>query len=174
MFFTRSLQEHPVAVAIQSRLQSLVSSTAAALGRSERSLTEALQVVKYSVGDFYALHRDNDHNNDAHDQNHALRRAATAIIYLTSTPSHSAGGHTCFPHASAILPRTKILEANGVKYLKTNSGFVVQPQQGHILLFWSAQSDGTEDLAAVHEASPVLVGEKLIATHWFAEREQTK
>ncbi|KAG7674051.1 putative prolyl 4-hydroxylase 9 [Nannochloris sp. 'desiccata'] len=173
VFFTGPLRHHPAAINVQARLQSLVSSIAATLGRNELRLTEALQVVKYSEGESYALHRDNDTEKD----NGILQRAATAIIYLNSTLSKNAGGQTHFPNASSFLKKTKNLETNGVKYLKSSSseasyysGFSVQPRQGHVLLFWSALPNGKEDLAALHEAAPVLRGEKFIATHWFSEQ----
>jgi len=176
MFFTGSLSYHPAALNLQARLQSSVSSIAATLGRKELLLTEALQVVKYSEGEYYGLHRDNDNQED----NGSLQRAATAIIYLNSTHFKN-GGATHFPNASAFLSRTKTLEANGAKYLKSSSSeasysskFSVQPRQGHVLLFWSALPNGKEDLAALHEAAPVLSGEKFIATHWFSEQPPTK
>lgn len=173
MFFSGPLQYHPAVINLQARLQSSVSSIAATLGRNTLKLTEALQVVKYSEGESYALHRD----NDTEEANGTLQRAATAIIYLSSSPfKKGGGGHTIFPNASASLPRNKSLETNGVKYLERSSsegaycsGFSVQPRQGHVLLFWSALPNGKEDLAALHEAAPVLCGEKFIATHWFAE-----
>ena len=168
MFFSGYLKKHPAAVALQSRLHSLVNSIAASLGRSELQLTEALQVVKYSQGESYALHRDNEIEGKSKN---ALNRAATAIIYLNSIPSENGGGATIFPKASALLPRSlqKNLEAAGIKYLNKFSGVSVQPRQGQVLIFWSALPNGKEDLAALHEASPVLVGEKYIATHWFSE-----
>jgi hypothetical protein len=132
------------------------------------------------------LHRDNDTENP----NHTLKRAATAIIYLNTTSPQGGGGHTVFPSALALLPKTKTLLSNGVKYLKRSSsfpdfsnggsssggdvggGFSVQPRQGHVLLFWSALPNGKEDMAALHEAAPVVIAgeEKFIATHWFSEK----
>lgn len=123
MFFSGPLQQHPAALALQSRLQSLVNSIAATLGRSELHLNETLQIVKYSQGDSYALHRDNDNSDEVDNKNHALQRAATAIIYLNTIPSQGGGGHTVFPHASALyqnlqMTGNNVEEATGVKYSK--------------------------------------------------------
>lgn len=165
-FFTDVLAMHPIPQALEVKMAALVNCVAAAVGRHHLRLVEATQIVRYTQGEYYALHRDNSTDGVSP----ALPRAATLIIYL-NTAGAGAGGETFFPKAAVV--RNEILQGAGVQYHR-RGGFGVRPVQGHALLFWSALPNGNEDLAALHAAMPVGSGEKWVATRWFSEVEMEK
>jgi len=50
------------------------------------------------------------------------------------------------------------------------AGIRIWPKRGRALVFWSV-SGGIEDVRSLHEAEPVIEGEKWIATKWLREDE---
>ena len=176
MFFNNPLlSAHPAVVSLEMKMENVVNTIAAAASRPPLHLTEATQLVRYTQGEFYALHRDNDLDSATqggiHPHKQLLKRAATLIIYLTDVEK---GGGTRFPYGSST-PRsvTAIMQREGIEYLKKEKGgggFCVHPRQGQALLFWNALLNGVdEDITALHAADPVQEGVKYIATRWFHE-----
>ena len=125
-----------------------------------------MQVVRYDRGQMYTAHYDNKQG--------CVRRAATFMMYLTDV---DAGGATHFPKAvprgeerrrpqkspasaSVEDPDATTPESPG------RGGVRVWPKRGRALVFWSVRG-GAEDARSLHEAEPVVEGEKWIATKWL-------
>ena len=111
---------------------------------------EPMQVVRYTEGQMYTAHYDNKQG--------CLRRTATFMMYLTDVHS---GGATHFPRAVPVSMRDGCGDAAGIR---------IWPKRGRALVFWSV-SGGIEDVRSLHEAEPVIEGEKWIATKWLREDE---
>ncbi|MEJ7139438.1 2OG-Fe(II) oxygenase [Amphibiibacter pelophylacis] len=107
---------------------------------------EGLQVLRYGVGAEYRPHFDYFDTRQP-GAPAVLRRGgqrlATVVIYLNSPP---AGGSTVFPDA----------------------GVEVMPLQGHAVFFSYPQA--TPASLSLHAGTPVLAGEKWVATKWVRER----
>lgn len=107
---------------------------------------EPLQILHYGVGAEYQPHYDYFSLEDAGTPSlltHGGQRVATLIIYL-NTPE--AGGATIFPDA----------------------GLEVAPIRGSAV-FFSYDHPGP-DTRTLHGGTPVVAGEKWIATRWMRER----
>jgi prolyl 4-hydroxylase len=70
-------------------------------------------------------------------------------MYLNTVES---GGETIFPTA----------------------GLTIRPRQGDALLFYNVYANGELDPESLHGSSPVLAGEKWVATKWVREAEYTR
>ena len=108
---------------------------------------EALQVLHYGVGGGYEPHYD--YFNPAEPGSAAQlqrggQRIATFIMYLNAVDD---GGATAFP----------------------NVGLEVKPQPGNALYFESLSPAGQLDTNTLHAGTPVVQGEKWIATKWLRE-----
>jgi prolyl 4-hydroxylase len=152
-----------------ARLAGLVAEERAGAEGHERARlagAEPMQVVRYDRGQMYTAHYDNKQG--------CVRRAATFMMYLTDV---DAGGATHFPKAvprgeerrrpqkspasaSVEDPDATTLESPG------RGGVRVWPKRGRALVFWSVRG-GAEDAWSLHEAEPVVEGEKWIATKWL-------
>ena len=116
---------------------------AAELLRIDERLLEAtenaedIQVVHYNVGDKYSPHHDWGVSG------YADSRFLTLLLYLSSQSDENAGGETAFPKGN-----------NG-------HGFKVLPKKRTAVLFYSLLEDGNGDDLSLHEAMPVLKGEKV-------------
>lgn len=110
---------------------------------------EPFQVLRYRPGEEYKPHQDY-FNPSVEDNKTYLanggQRLATLIIYLNDVP---AGGSTNFP---------KI-------------GLNVMPKRGDAVLFSYLTEDQRVDPRLQHAGSPVLSGEKWIATKWLRQME---
>jgi prolyl 4-hydroxylase len=161
LFFKAPWTTHaPQVAAFETKAAHIASAAAAALGRAPLTPVQAAQVVRYSVGQFYAQH----HDNVPESCTKRLQRAATLIVYLCDVEE---GGETVFPLGRAAAT---VVGAEA----PWGKGFEVQPRAGHALLFWSAlpqAAGGGADPAAEHAAAMVEAGEKWIATRWFKEEE---
>lgn len=106
---------------------------------------EGLQVLRYEVGQQYHPHFDQfdtDRGNMTHILSRGGQRVATFLMYL-NTPEE--GGETLFP----------------------NAGISVSAVEGNALLF--KYPTPFDKPLSLHSGSPVVKGEKWVATKWFRE-----
>ncbi len=106
---------------------------------------ESIQVVYYDKGGEYQPHYDYFDPNTQGGMANIMRggqRVATFLMYLNDVEK---GGQTIFP--------------------KIN--LAVTPKRGDAILFFDCLPDGRTDPLTFHGGSPVLEGEKWIATKWF-------
>lgn len=111
---------------------------------------EAIQVVKYEVGDNYKPHFDWFDPALPGSQKQLVQggqRMATCILYLKAAEE---GGETEFPELSPPLK--------------------VKPESGDALFFYNLDPHGKPELLAKHAGLPPLKGEKIIATRWIRQR----
>jgi prolyl 4-hydroxylase len=110
---------------------------------------EAIQVLNYQVGEQYKPHFDYfDLATDGGRVNiqNGGNRVATVVMYLNDV---EAGGQTDFP----------------------SIGFSVNPKKCSAVYFEYGNSLGQSDDLTLHAGSPVLAGEKWIATKWLRARD---
>lgn len=110
---------------------------------------EGLQVVHYVQGGYYKLHSDSFDLEWPGNQsilNRGGQRIITVLIYLNGLP-YSSGGETYFPSLD----------------LK------VEPNEGRAIIWHNVHENRSRDRSTVHEARPVLKGEKWVATKWLRE-----
>lgn len=107
---------------------------------------ERLTVLRYLPGEEYRPHRDYVPPGSLdRDQPQAGNRARTICVYLNSV---EAGGHTVFPHVS----------------------LQVEPMPGRAVIFDNLHPDGRPDPTSLHAGTPVIAGEKWLATLWIRQR----
>ncbi len=109
---------------------------------------EGIQVLHYRAGGEYRPHYDYfpPHSpGSAKQMVQGGQRIATLIMYLNEVPD---GGATIFPGLT----------------------LGVAPRRGTVVYFSYFTSLGQIDSATLHGGSPVLSGEKWIATKWLRER----
>ena len=139
MFFQR--QENQTIIDIENRIKNVTG--------FEIETGEALQLVKYDVGEYYKPHYDYFDQafkgNVIHAQNGG-QRMMTVLMYLNDVES---GGQTGFPEL----------------------GIQITPKKGRAIFWWNCFTDATIDPMTLHEACPVLAGEKWVMTKWLHERE---
>jgi len=109
---------------------------------------EPIQILHYTPGAEYKAHWD--YFDPAHPGNEKVlamggQRVATLIMYLNDVQS---GGSTVFPDV----------------------GIDVLPRKGNAVYFAYTTEDGQLDRRTLHGGSPVISGEKWIATKWLRER----
>ena len=111
---------------------------------------EKMQVLKYEPDGFYKLHYDascDDRKECVEFEKNGGQRVVTMIMYLNDRYD---GGHTHFP--------------------RLNSKYKLPP--GDALLFYSLEKDGNKcHPLSIHEAMPVISGNKYVANIWLRERE---
>jgi prolyl 4-hydroxylase len=118
---------------------------------------ENMQVVYYGpTGAHYAPH----HDWGVHDGPHT--RLITLLLYLNDLPSKKSGGETAFPKAQ----------------VGKAEGYAIHAGVGNAVMFYSQTPDGNVDDLSLHEAKPVLKGEKWLANFWvhdavFWRQEET-
>ena len=108
---------------------------------------EPIQVLHYSVGGEYQPHYDYFNENTVGGASHLNRggqRVASFLMYLNSP---DAGGETLFPIVNVQ----------------------VKPIKGDALLFFDCCVNGAVDPLTLHGGSPVIRGEKWLATKWFRQ-----
>ncbi|WP_043315958.1 2OG-Fe(II) oxygenase [Microbulbifer sp. HZ11] len=133
--------ETPVITAIEARISRLLDVP------EERG--EPLQILNYQVGGEYRPHYD--FFNPEKPGNHGVlcsggQRVGTLIMYLNDV---SSGGATVFPRV----------------------GLDILPQKGAALFFSYTSDSGELDYQTLHGGSPVLAGEKWIATKWLRTQD---
>ena len=113
--------------------------------------SEILTILHYEIGDEYRPHHDY-FDPAVPGRETALKRGgqrvATLMTYLNGVEQ---GGATEFPDA----------------------GLRIDPEPGTGLLFFNVLEDGSPDPLTRHAGTPVLSGDKWIATRWIREREWT-
>ena len=102
-----------------------------------------LQFVRYSVGDYYRTHHD---QNSLRDEPSGVR-ALTLFVYLSDQADGAAGGETRFPEL----------------------GLSVAPRKGRAVLWSNVLADAPDltDARLFHEGAPVASGTKRGANLWF-------
>lgn len=108
---------------------------------------EGLQILHYRQGGEYRPHFDYFPPEDAGSQQHLRRggqRVSTMVIYLSAVED---GGGTNFPEV----------------------GFTVVPKKGSAVYFEYCNEAGVVDPLTLHAGTPVLAGEKWIATKWMRQ-----
>jgi prolyl 4-hydroxylase len=109
---------------------------------------EPIQILHYTPGAEYKPHFDYfDPTYEGNEKVLAMggQRVATLVMYLNDV---EAGGSTVFP----------------------DIGVDVLPRKGNAVFFAYATEDGQLDRRTLHGGSPVVRGEKWIATKWLRER----
>jgi len=110
---------------------------------------EPIQILHYMPGAEYKPHWDYfDPAQPGNEKVLAMggQRVATLVMYLNDVES---GGSTVFPDV----------------------GIDVLPRKGNAVYFAYATEDGQLDRRTLHGGSPVIAGEKWIATKWLRQRE---
>jgi prolyl 4-hydroxylase len=104
--------------------------------------SEDMQVVHYDIGEKYDAHHDWGVSG------YPESRYITLLLYLNDMPDSRSGGETSFP------------KGNG------GTGIKVSPKKGTAVLFYSLLEDGNGDDLSLHQAIPVVKGEKWLANFW--------
>jgi prolyl 4-hydroxylase len=110
---------------------------------------EGLQILRYGIGGEYKPHFDyfnKDKPGEAKQMEVGGQRIATLVLYLNDV---EAGGSTVFP----------------------NVGLETMPRKGNAVYFAYAGLDGSLDARSLHGGTPIIRGEKWIATKWLRERQ---
>ncbi|CAI7847321.1 unnamed protein product [Closterium sp. NIES-53] len=121
---------------------------------------EALQVLRYNVGQKYVPHLD--YFSDPPETLQGGQRLATVLMYLSNV---TLGGETVFSNVPDPTPKDHSWSDCAKGYL------AVKPVKGDALLFFSMHPDGTPDEASMHYACPVVEGVKWSAPKWIHVRE---
>jgi len=110
------------------------------------TISEALQLVHYDIGQQYTAHHDFGYPNPANEYQPA--RFATLLLYLNEGME---GGETGFP-----------------RWLNAETGkpLMAVPEKGKAVLFYSSLPDGNNDDLSHHAANPVKMGEKWLTNLW--------
>ena len=106
----------------------------------------------------------------------STQRKATFMVYLNDT---EAGGHTFFPRARPTAGEGSSAEHSaGVKIAPNkvcahafSDSALNALRQGRAVFFFNIRH-GREDECSLHEAMPVLAGEKMICTLWLGQAEK--
>lgn len=100
---------------------------------------EGLHVLQYKTGQEYKPHLDYFSSTDAQENN----RISSLVMYLNDDVEK--GGETIFPHLK----------------------FSVSPQKGMAVYFEYFYNDSSLNELTLHGGSPVIKGEKWVATQWM-------
>jgi len=149
----------------QAWLERDTSSAVAALDDRTANLTrvpihhnEAVQLLRYDVGQFYDAHNDwaflplvKDDKELFMQKHYGHRdRMATLFWYLNDVTD---GGHTVFPkHGHPICPgiEDKCPGVVPVDFKRCDIGLKVQPKKGAVILWYNYIADGRGDHNALH------------------------
>ncbi|MEI8301367.1 MAG: 2OG-Fe(II) oxygenase [Chlamydiota bacterium] len=108
---------------------------------------ESMQVLYYNIGAEYKPHYDffdPQTPGGLIHYNRGGQRVASFLLYL-NTPDK--GGETVFPRA----------------------GLKIQAKKGKAVVFYNVDNNGNTNPMSLHGGSPVIAGEKWIATIWLRE-----
>lgn len=126
---------------------------------------EAIQILRYELGEKYEPHFDYFH--DKVNQQLGGHRIATVLMYLSDVKK---GGETVFPNAEG----KDVQEKDDSWSDCAKKGYAVKPSEGDALLFFSLHPDATTDPLSLHGSCPVIEGEKWSATKWIHVRSFDK
>lgn len=132
-------QNDPVVQAVEQRIADLT--------QFPKENGEAIQILRYAIGEEYKPHYDFFDNVSVGGQTQLGRggqRVASLLVYLKSPEQ---GGETTFP----------------------KKGIAISPEKGKALLFFSVNPNGNVDYDTLHASVPVITGEKWVATRWIRE-----
>lgn len=129
-----SCTEHPVLKQIEQRVAKLLN--------IPYSFAEFMQILRYSPGQYYKVHHDQNCKHDSYQG----ARLLTFFMYLNDV-ENDAGGETAFPQLNiSIKPKKKSA------------------------ILWNSIKDsspGADEPLTHHEAKPVSKGYKYAANLWF-------
>ena len=109
------------------------------------SYSEVIQAQHYEMGQQFKAHTDYFETHEMKSHGGSMgQRSYTFMIYLNEVEE---GGETVFP----------------------NIGLSVKPTQGMALIWNNLGSDGKENYQTLHQAKPVISGNKVIITKWFRQ-----
>ncbi|XP_021737888.1 probable prolyl 4-hydroxylase 7 isoform X1 [Chenopodium quinoa] len=146
---------------------------------------EAMQVLRYELGQKYEPHFDYFH--DKVNQQLGGHRIATVLMYLSYVEK---GGETVFPNAevffyfffldfhaffrslsNSMFVQGKLNQPKNDSWSDcAKGGYAVKPSKGDALMFFSLHPDATTDPMSLHGSCPVIEGEKWSATKWIHVR----
>jgi len=155
-FLTGQRSHDEVVKRIERRIQNALRETPQIRRRQSQKLAavEPMQVVSYQKGECYTAHYDNRAN--------CLRRVVTFMCYLQEPDR---GGSTFFPKAiPSVGIDAEAAICNGVR---------IHPKRCRAIAFWSVNG-GVEDSKSLHEAEPVIEGNKQIFTQWLSLDDASK
>jgi prolyl 4-hydroxylase len=132
-------------------LVSDVTARIVALTGVDPATGETLQGQRYEVGQEYRPHCD----------------------YFPVTASYwpamrGSGGQRCW---TAMIYLNTVAEGGETHFLQ--SGFMIPPHEGMILVWNNLDRDGAPNRYSLHAARPVARGTKYVVTKWFRERPWT-
>ncbi|WP_394232442.1 2OG-Fe(II) oxygenase [Niallia oryzisoli] len=104
---------------------------------------ESLQLLHYNRGEEYKTHYDFFPESKV-DASKGGQRIATLLMYLNDV---EAGGKTIFPKL----------------------GLSISPKKGSAIYFHYGNSKGQTDRLSSHSSTPVIMGEKWVATKWIRQ-----
>jgi len=156
-----------------------------ALGRSEMSLAESMQLVFYDRNQHYHLHRDYGEPKESSKNPVHLaggNRFATLLLYINDVDN---GGETIFPYVTPKGEKNDHLE-----FLKTDRWpedvctttkhdfLKVTPRKGRVVIFYSLHEKGNfvnknhtcVNRASLHMGCHVLDGEKYVVNVWLRNK----
>jgi hypothetical protein len=131
--------------------------------RKNWKIVEKPQGLYYEIGQFYRAHHDHFDllsSAGSHEIQKGRNRFATFFFYLNDVEE---GGHTAFPQAK--LPDSSA--AYAANACNGEGGIRVAPRKGSAVMWYNMLEDGNGDNDALHEACPVLKGEKYGMNLWF-------
>lgn len=152
--YTGDYVEHPVRTSFDATFEEMIEDfqlrllqmrMASSIG-IDFTHAERMVLLRYLPGQEHRLHRDClPPQGIAGDRPQAGQRATTLCTYLCDVES---GGGTAFPEAN----------------------LVVDARMGRAVAFRNTDEAGRPDPNSLHAGTPVLAGEKWLATLWFRER----
>jgi len=139
----------------------------ASLTRIPRRHQETVQVLRYGETERYTSHHDyfdpglyqKDPNTLSLIGNGRRNRLATVFWYLSDVAE---GGETVFPRFNGGRERN---------FDDCETGLLVKPQTGKVIIFYSLRFDGSRDTNSLHGACPVRDGVKWAANKWIWNEE---
>ncbi|XP_051115300.1 probable prolyl 4-hydroxylase 7 [Andrographis paniculata] len=147
---------------IQDNIVSKIEAKIAAWTFLPQENGEDIQILRYKKGQKYGVHPDYA-PDDVAEQERGGNRLATILMYLSNV---DLGGETVFPYSQTKYGDTKGDYSSDC----AKQGQAVKPRKGDALLFFSLFPNGTIDPSSMHEACPVIKGEKWSATKWIRVR----
>ncbi|MED6156929.1 hypothetical protein PIB30_018853 [Stylosanthes scabra] len=120
---------------------------------------EPIQVLKYEEGEGYKAHYDFFQDN-IHIQSKSGNRIATVLMYLKDVIQ---GGETLFPLAHQEHPKTSYNDSTECG----KRGLAVKARRGDAVVFFGIHVNGSVDGRSMHEACPVIKGQKWSAVKWI-------
>ena len=145
----RTSEEAPIWDQIRDLVVSRVEKRMHDLSQTPMAHGEPIMVLHYGMGMEYRPHVDYFNPDSVHMQeqlSHGGQRIVTIITYVSSV---EAGGSTDFPKANISIA----------------------PIKGDAVMFFNVLENGLPDPLTQHAGTPVIDGDKWLATRWIRERD---